>query len=89
MEVTYSVSKNAENIRKHGISLARAADFDMDSALIYHDDSQDYGEVRYHAVGWLDAKMYSLIFTFTNGVYRAISLRDADPQERKSYAEEN
>jgi uncharacterized DUF497 family protein len=90
MEVTYSASKNAENIRKHGISLARAKDFDMGpSANIYYDDSQDYGEPRYHAVGWLDAKMYSFIFTFTDGVYRAISLRDASPQERKSYAEEN
>ncbi|HZL24976.1 MAG TPA: BrnT family toxin [Acidobacteriaceae bacterium] len=90
MEVTYSASKNAENIRKHGISLARAKDFDMGpSANIYYDDSQDYGELRYHAVGWLDAKMYSFIFTFTDGVYRAISLRDASPQERKSYAEEN
>lgn len=89
MEVTYSASKNAENIRKHGISLARAADFDLDSAILYYDDSQDYGEVRYHAVGWLDAKMYSLIFTETDNGSRVISLREASPQERKSYAEEN
>ena len=89
MEVTYGASKDAENIRKHGISLARAADFDMDSANLRYDDSQDYGEHRYRALGWLDAILYTLIFTFTDGIYRAISLRKASPQERKFYDEES
>lgn len=89
MEVEFDARKNAENIRKHGISLRRAEDFDMDSALINHDDSQGYGEVRYRAVGWLDAALHTLVFTFTNGVYRAISLREASNRERKHYAEEN
>ncbi len=89
MEVKFNVRKNAENIRKHGISLQRAEDFDMDSAFIDHDDSQDYGEVRYRAVGWLDAALYTMIFTFTDGVFRAISLRQASNREREFYAEEN
>jgi uncharacterized protein len=50
VEVEFDARKNAENIRKHGISLQRAEDFDMDSAHIDMDDSQDYGEVRYNAI---------------------------------------
>jgi len=90
MRVTCDSSKDAENIRKHGISLARAEDFDMGaSANIREDDSKDYGEVRYRAIGWLDAKLYTLIFTFRGDDVRVISLRKASPQERKLYAEEN
>jgi len=48
-----------------------------------------YGEVRYRAVGWLNATLYTLIFTFTNDVYRAISLREASNRECKIYDEEN
>ena len=35
----------------------------MDSALVDVDDSQDYGEDRYNAIGWLDANLHYLTFT--------------------------
>jgi uncharacterized DUF497 family protein len=89
VEVEFDARKNAENIRKHGISFQRAEDFDMDSALIKTDNSQDYGEVRYNAIGWLDANLYYMTFTFTGGICRVISLRKADKQEHRFYAEEN
>jgi uncharacterized DUF497 family protein len=60
----------------------------MDSALIDVDDSQDYGEVRYNAIGWLDAKLHYLTFTFTSGVCRAIGLRRATKPEQRSYDQE-
>jgi uncharacterized DUF497 family protein len=88
MEVTFDPTKDAENIRKHGISLKRAEDFNFDAALITIDDSQDYGEVRFIAIGWLDAMLYSLTFTEMPSGVRAISLRTATRQEEKDYAEE-
>jgi uncharacterized protein len=51
--------------------------------------TQDYGEVRYNAIGWLDANLYYMTFTFTGGICRVISLRKADKQEHRFYAEEN
>ncbi len=67
----------------------RAEDLDEDTALFAVDDSQDYGEVRYKATGWLDAMLYSLIFTMQAGeVIRAISLRKSTRQEQRDYAEE-
>jgi uncharacterized DUF497 family protein len=89
VEVEFDARKNAENIRKHGISLQRAEDFDMDSAHIDMDDSQDYGEVRYNAIGWLGATLHSFTFTIREDALRAISLRKANKRERKSYAEKN
>ena len=87
MEVTFDPAKDAENIKKHGISLARAEDFDEDTAFFEVDDSQDYGEVRWNGIGWLDAMLYFLTFTLDGEIIRAISLRPTTAQERKRYAE--
>jgi hypothetical protein len=89
MEVTFDPAKDAENIRKHGISLARAEDFDFDTAYYVDDDSQDYGEIRVIAISWLDALLYTLIFRDEDApnTIRAISLRKANAQERNQYAQ--
>ena len=50
------------------------------------DDREDYGEVRYRAVSFLDGQLYSLTFTLRGEVVRAISLRKASKQEQKDYA---
>jgi uncharacterized DUF497 family protein len=88
VKVIFDPGKDAENVRKHGISLQRAEDFDFDSAY-YDDDSQDYGEIRVIAISWLDALLYTLIFRdeVDPNTIRAISLRQANAQERKQYAE--
>lgn len=89
MEVTYSASKNAGNIRKHGISLARAEGFQLDDAFVVVDDSQDYGEVRYIGIGWIGVSLHVLVYTVRDGFVRAISLRKANKWEQQIYAEEN
>lgn len=89
MEVTYDSAKDAENIRKHGISLQRAEDFDFDSAYYIDDDSQDYGEIRVIAISWLDSLIYTLVFRDEDipNTIRAISLRQSTRQEREEYAQ--
>ncbi|MBL8483522.1 MAG: BrnT family toxin [Rhodocyclaceae bacterium] len=46
MEFSYDTTKDAANIAKHGVSLARAADFEWDSAVVWPDRRRDYGEPR-------------------------------------------
>jgi uncharacterized DUF497 family protein len=87
MEVTFDPAKDAENLRKHGISLRRAEDFDEDTARYDIDDSQDYGEQRWNLIGWLDAKLCTLTVVFHKTSVRAISLRKSEKQEHKLYAE--
>jgi uncharacterized protein len=87
VDVTFDPEKDAENIRKHGISLQRAEDFDLDAAEFVLDDREDYGEVRYRAVSFLDGNLYSLTFTPRDEAIRAISLRKATRQEQRDYAE--
>ncbi len=88
MLISFSPRKDAINRRKHGISLRRAEDFDLITALIFPEDSQDYGELRYQAIGFLDAKLHVLTFTEVDDSIRAISLRKAEKSEEKIYADE-
>jgi uncharacterized DUF497 family protein len=88
MEVSFDPAKDKINIRKHGISLQRAEDFGLVTALVDRDGSQDYGEVRYNAIGWLCTLLHALTFTEVDKRIHAISLRKATRQERKTYDEE-
>ena len=87
MDDTFDPEKDSENIRKHGISLQRAEDFDFSVAEYVLDDREDYGEVRYRAVSFLDGNLYSLTFTQRAEEIRAISLRKATRQEHRDYGE--
>jgi uncharacterized DUF497 family protein len=88
VEVTFDPAKNKINIKKHGISLERAEGFDLVTAFIDADNSQDYGEVRYNAIGWLDTLLHTLTFTEGDNKIHAISLRRATRQEQKTYAKQ-
>ena len=61
--------------------------FDLSSSKLTVDHREDYGEERYRAVGFLDAKLYVLIFTVRKDKLRAISLRRAKREEAEDYAE--
>lgn len=85
MAFEFDPAKDAINRRKHGISLSRAEEFDFEAALFRIDDREDYGEIRYFALGFLDAKLYSLTFTHRGENVRPISLRKASKHEEEEY----
>jgi len=81
--VDFDPAKEAINLAKHGVSLARWADLDI--AVAFVDDRYDYGEVRYRAYGYIDGVAYCLAFTSRNGKVRPISLRRVHTKEMKRY----
>ena len=85
--VLFDRAKDRINKRKHGISLSRASDFDFEAASFVVDDREDYGEVRVRALGFLDARLYALVFTQEGANVRAISLRKATKYEEDEYEE--
>ncbi len=87
MHFRFDAEKDAINLQKHGISLAMADVLDMDTAFFISDTSQDYGEVRLIAIGWLSGDLYTLVFTERADHLRAISLRKSSASERQQYAE--
>jgi uncharacterized protein len=87
--ITYDPKKDKANKRKHGISLNSAEDFDFEGALYSIDNREDYGETRFRAIGFLNARLYTLVFVDEEEVedIRAISLRKATKHEAKEYKE--
>lgn len=81
--IEFDAAKDAANIAKHGVSLARAEDFEV--LAIVEDDRRDYREARYLAFGYLDGEPHCLVFTDRNGALRAISLRRAHRKEMDRY----
>jgi uncharacterized protein len=85
MGIAFDPEKDAINIAKHGISLARAEEMDMAPAIIREDERFDYGETRYIAFGDIDNALHCLVFTFRGSKVRAISLRRANKKEVRRY----
>jgi uncharacterized DUF497 family protein len=80
----FDPAKEAINLSKHGVSLARWVDLDV--FAIVRDDRFDYGEPRYRAYGVIDGVSYCLVFTVRNEQYRPISLRRAHAKEMRRHA---
>jgi len=79
--IAFDPDKDAANIAKHGISLARAKDMVFAEALIEADQRFDYRESRWLAYGDLDGRLHVLVFTRRDDIIRAISLRKANQRE--------
>jgi uncharacterized protein len=79
----FDPAKEAINLAKHGISLARWVDLDMQVTFV--DDRRDYGEIRYRAYGFIDGLAYCLTFTDRNEKVRPISLRRVHTKEMRRY----
>ncbi len=83
MSLTFDPDKDAANIAKHGVSLARAADL-MILARLFDDR---FAEPRMRAYGLIDGLPYCLAYTALRGPVRAISLRRAHLTEFKRHVQ--
>ena len=86
MRIYFDPQKNERNLRDRGLSFEAAAQFEFESALVHIDDRQEYGEVRYVALGYLSGRLHVLCFTEIIDGIRVISFRRANDREVKRYA---
>lgn len=78
--------KNRANIRKHGVSFAKAQKIFNGPVFSWLDDRIDYGEDRYITLGVVDGiAVLVVVHTDEDNVTRIISARPASKQERKKY----
>lgn len=91
MKTTFDPAKNAVNTAKHGVSLTEAAGFEWDTAVVWPDQRQEYGEARMAALGYIGLRIMAVVFvdrpTDKPTERRVISLRKANNREVKRYAE--
>lgn len=79
--IEFDPAKDALNREKHGISLARAEDFEIKGTIV----DPYLHETRFRSFGLIDGRAYCLIYTLRLGVVRVISLRRARSKEYNRY----
>lgn len=88
MHIEFDDNKYEANIRERGLSFQLVVEFDFDSAMVWQDVRKPYPEVRFTALGLLDGRVHSLVFTETRTGIRVISFRKANKREVKQYEQE-
>lgn len=87
MKFDWDEEKNRENIRRHYLSFADAAEIFESPMLVRIDSRENYGETRFVGIGLLRNIVVVLVFTEReNDIIRIISLRKALKYEREEFA---
>lgn len=88
LEFEWDENKSAENLRKHKISFRQATPaFSDPLALEDLDESEDYGEARFHLVGMCTGSLLTVVFTIRQSTerIRIISARKSNKNEEQDY----
>lgn len=82
MKFQWDEKKRRANLKKHGVDFVDVADGFDHLTVVGLDDSQDYGEDRWVAVGFLREILIVVIFVVPEeNTIRLISARKAEPRE--------
>jgi uncharacterized DUF497 family protein len=87
MDFEWDAAKELANRNKHGVDFRTAAKVFLDPYVIEFDDLDAAGELRFSAIGLVEGRMLSVIYTIRADVIRIISARGAEPHEKRKYHE--
>ena len=86
MAYEWDEAKRQANIAKHGVDFTEAGTFQWPTAVTRNDRRRPYPEPRMESLGLIGSRLDVLVWTEPQpGVIRVISLRKANPRERKRY----
>jgi uncharacterized DUF497 family protein len=86
MSPTFDPDKNAANIARHGVSLADGDGVLLDPSAVTIEDTEVQGETRWVTIGAnLFGDLMVVVWTEREDDARLISVRKAEPKERKTY----
>jgi uncharacterized DUF497 family protein len=86
VSVTFDPKKNAANVAKHGVSLAEGDGVLHDPLALTVPDDSSMGEFRSITIGTNAlGKLMVVVWTEDGEDERMISVRDAEPKERRDY----
>jgi uncharacterized DUF497 family protein len=86
LEFEWDEEKARANLAKHCVSFLTAAEIFANQIMERIDDREDYGEIRFIALGSVDTEVYRVVFTWRGGnLIRIISAQKASRDEREIY----
>jgi hypothetical protein len=89
LEFEWDETKARINLDKHRVSFLTAAAVFSNERLERIDDREDYGELRWIALGRVDDEVYRVVFTWRGeNLIRLISAQKASKDEREIYYRE-
>ncbi len=89
LEFEWDQAKAKSNLDKHGVSFLTAAAIFQNERLERVDDREDYGEVRWIALGRADIEVYRVIYTWrAENLVRIVSAQRASKDEEEIYYRE-
>ena len=89
LEFEWDEAKARTNLRKHRVSFLTGAAIFSNERLERIDDREDYGELRWVALGQVNGEVYRVVFTRRGeSVIRLISAQKASKDEREIYYRE-
>ncbi len=89
MKITFDPAKNARNIAERGLPFSMVAEIDWSLAVIIEDTRRDYGEKRWRAFGFIDERLFAVVFTARGDAMHVISFRKANAREVRNYGHQN
>ncbi len=86
LEFEWREEKPKINLRKHKVSFRTTAAVFANEILERIDDREDYGEIRFIALGRADAQVYRVVFTrLKENLIHIITAQKASRDEREIY----
>ncbi len=82
--IEWDESKRLSNLHKHGFDFLRAEDVLYGSHIVINSTYQD-SEQRFLAVGTIEGRYATVVYTMRDGNCRIISIRSARDGERRRY----
>lgn len=86
MGIEFDRKKDAANRAKHGYGLAQgAAIFDDPDVLVLAASREIDGETRFKAIGLIEGRIATMVYTWRGENLRPISVRRSNRAEERSY----
>lgn len=89
LEFEWDEAKAKLNLEKHRVSFLTAAAIFLNARLERVDDREDYGEVRWIALGRVKTEVYRVVYTWrAENLVRILSAQRASKDEEEIYYRE-
>ena len=86
LEFEWDEEKARTNLAKHRVSFLTACEIFASEIMERIDDREDYGEIRFIALGRVDTEVYRVVFSWRDeNLIRIISAQKASRDEREIY----
>ena len=85
MDFDFDPTKSDTNLAERGFDFAYASRVFEGRVVSFIDDRQDYGEVRVIAIGEIDGRLFTVVYTDREDVRRIISAHRSSRQESRKW----